>query len=275
MEDAIKAFISFFARQHIAVNLAGLIAAAAGLAIFFLSPKEILPDIDFGAVQITTRVPGASPAEAEDLATIPLEDAVRNLAGVEKTTALSGDGISLITLELSSSLRNKQGAVQDIKDAVARAAVLLPPEAQAPEVKEITTREFPVITVSFSGDDFNAVRAAARAARDAFLLVRGAASVEALGYPGRVLWVELDKRKLDLYELPLLSVTQSLRDRNVSVPAGSRDLGRERVALRVVSRTGESDEVGRVIVRSGDIGQALSQSDRTRASGISGDGLCR
>lgn len=257
----VRGFISFFVRQHIAVNLAGAVIAAAGIAVFLLAPKEILPEIDFGAVQINTRFPGASPEEAEDLVTVHVEDAVKNLSGVEKVTSLSGEGFSLVSVELSPSLKNTADAINDIKDAVEKALPLLPAESANPEVKEISTKEFPVITVALSGSDYAGVRSAAKKADESFKSLKGVASVEKLGFRGRTIWVNVSKDKLQYYELPILSVVEALKNSNVSIPVGARDLGDSRVKIKLVSKTGASDDINRVIVRSAEIGHALKVSD--------------
>ena len=257
----INRIISFFARQHLAVNMAGAIVAVAGIAVFFLSPKEILPEIDFGAVSVSTRFPGASSWEVEDLVTVHIEDAVKNLSGVERVTSLSGEGFSLVNIELSPSLKNTAGALNDIKDAVEKASLAIPAESSKPEVKEASTKEFQVITAAFSGKDYSLVRDSARKAAESFGDIRGVSSVQKLGYRGRTLWINVKKEKLKYYELPLLTIAEALKSYNVSVPAGTRDMGDERVKIRIVSKTGALKDISGVIVKSGDIGHSLRISD--------------
>ena len=96
--------LRFFTKQKILVNMIAILVTVAGIYMFATSPKESLPEIRFGVIQITTFYQGANPAEIETLITDPIEESVKNIPEVKEISSLSGEGISLVILQLYWSI---------------------------------------------------------------------------------------------------------------------------------------------------------------------------
>ena len=62
-----------------------VVAASLGIGIFAIAiiPREEEPQILVPMLDITTAMPGASPAEVEQRVTLPLENLVHQISGVE------------------------------------------------------------------------------------------------------------------------------------------------------------------------------------------------
>ena len=71
-------------------------------------------------VSITTIYPGASPSDAEELISIPIEKKLRKVNGIDKVRAYNVENVSVMVVYIEDSVRDKRKAVQDIKDAVAQ-----------------------------------------------------------------------------------------------------------------------------------------------------------
>src|SRR5208282_6747248 len=74
------------------------IAASLALGIFAVAiiPREEEPQILVPMLDITTAMPGASPAEVEERITLPIETLVRQISGVEYVYSTSAPGQSLV-----------------------------------------------------------------------------------------------------------------------------------------------------------------------------------
>src|SRR3712207_2894031 len=54
------------------------------------------PKVDFPWVSVSTRLPGAGPAEVETEVTDKLEEAINTIAGIEELRSVSSEGVSQI-----------------------------------------------------------------------------------------------------------------------------------------------------------------------------------
>jgi hypothetical protein len=74
------------------------IAASLALGIFAVAiiPREEEPQILVPMLDITTAMPGASPAEVEERVTLPIENLVHQISGVEYVYSTSSPGQSLV-----------------------------------------------------------------------------------------------------------------------------------------------------------------------------------
>jgi multidrug efflux pump subunit AcrB len=71
----------------------------AGLFSFFHLPLERLPDFSVPAVTVETLYPGMGAGEIRSIVTIPVEDALSSVKGLERLRSISRDGASLITMD--------------------------------------------------------------------------------------------------------------------------------------------------------------------------------
>lgn len=133
----------------------------AGVVIFFNLPKELNPSIKIPIVTISTVYPGANPEDVKELVTIPLEDSVSGLKGITKTTSTSQEGLSLITLEFTSSTdpdqakQDVQGRIDTVND--------IPEDALDSAIQVVDFQNQPVITFALTGKtDPQSLRVAVR-----------------------------------------------------------------------------------------------------------------
>ena len=98
------AFFRFFVKQPVFVNLLFLLAIVAGVLTYFEMPVELNPDVSFETAAVITRYQGASPEEVEDLVTIPIEDEIKDLDGVNRVVSISAESRSTIIVEFESEV---------------------------------------------------------------------------------------------------------------------------------------------------------------------------
>jgi multidrug efflux pump subunit AcrB len=59
-----------------------------GVMSYISLPKRLNPEVKIPIVTVATVLPGAGPQDVESLVTIPIEDKVRNLKGIEAITSV-------------------------------------------------------------------------------------------------------------------------------------------------------------------------------------------
>jgi multidrug efflux pump len=88
-----------FIRRPIATSLLGIALMIGGALGYWALPVSSLPQVDFPTVQVTTRLPGASPDVAASLITAPLERQLGQIPALALMTSTSSYGLSQISLQ--------------------------------------------------------------------------------------------------------------------------------------------------------------------------------
>ena len=124
-----------------------LAGAIARLAI----PVEGDPQIDVPFFVITTVHEGISPEDAERLLIMPLEIELRQVDGVEEVNSFASENAGTVMVEFDADFDLDQ-ALLDTREAVNRAKVEFPSDAEEPIIQEQSTSEFPILQVNLVGD---------------------------------------------------------------------------------------------------------------------------
>ncbi len=143
-------FIARYFSDIRTISLVVLTLVGAGIVVFINLPKELNPSIKIPIVTISTVYPGASPEDIKELITVPIEDSVSGLKGVTKTSSTSQEGLSLVTLEFTSSTDPDQ-AKQDVQGRV-DTVTGIPKDALDSNIQVVDFQNQPVLTFALSGD---------------------------------------------------------------------------------------------------------------------------
>ena len=98
---------------------------------FTTLPVNDLPNVDFPTINVTARLPGASPEIMGNTVALPLEREFSRIAGVEEMTSSSSNGNTRITLTFALS-RDIDSATQDVQTAISQAIRRLPTDMPEP-----------------------------------------------------------------------------------------------------------------------------------------------
>ena len=115
-----KILTAFFVRRPLLVRLIMLFILIAGALALRFQTYEMFPTIDLGIVTVTSFRPGSSPEDAELSLTIPLEEEVLQVDGLEKVYSSSMEGMSVITIRMDPDAADPKQILADIQKAVDR-----------------------------------------------------------------------------------------------------------------------------------------------------------
>src|ERR1700755_445132 len=105
----------------------------AGIVAFRQLPVSALPQVDYPTIQVLTFYPGASPDVMTSSVTAPMERQVGQIRGLQKMSATSSFGGSMITLQFDLK-QNIDVAEQEVQAAINAAASFLPRDPANPPV---------------------------------------------------------------------------------------------------------------------------------------------
>ncbi|MDF2718706.1 MAG: efflux transporter permease subunit, partial [Paenibacillus sp.] len=143
--------IRFSLNNKFAILILTLIVTAAGMFAGLSMKKETIPNIDVPFLTVTAILPGAAPQEVSDKLSGPLEQRIRNLNGVDTVTSTSMENASSIFVEYSYGTK-MDDAENELRQALA--SFVKPKGVQEVNVSKISLNDFPVISLSVSGQNW-------------------------------------------------------------------------------------------------------------------------
>ena len=215
-----QAVVRWCLKNKSVVFLAGFILIAAGAYATTRLNQELLPDIEFPLVTVSTPVAGAGPDVVDEQVTQPLQGAVEGIEGIESVQATSSPGFSVLVVEFGLDVDTEQ-AEDEINDAIA--GVSLPEQASSPEVARQSASQFPILNVSLSAKDGDLARVTEYAEDEAIPLiedVEGVASADLVGGSERQIEVDLKPAELEERGILAEAIVGAISGSNVNAPVG-------------------------------------------------------
>lgn len=260
---------SFSVDNPVLVNLLmiGILVIGIGWALPSL-PRELMPNMSLNWAFIIVPYPGVSPEEIEQYVTIPIEDEIEDVDGIESITSTSSEGLCQVSVkfetmsddEFDKRYQDLESNVNSIRD--------LPDDAEDPFILDFGTEEFmPMVSVVVSGDIPELeMKELTEDLQDLIEDIDGISKADMYGVREREIWVEVNSDQLRHFNLALGHVVTALAAQNVSIPGGKIDVGREEYLLRTVGQFESVEEIEDVILVSTPEGATVRISDVARVN---------
>ena len=258
--------LSLFFRERRLTVLAILVLVSAGLSSFLTIGRQEDPTITNLFATIVTPYPGAEPARVEALVTEKIEEELREIAEIDTIESTSRDGVSSVTVELSSFISEAEieQAWSEIRDALADAAVRFPPGVPEPTFDNDRTGAFSAISAIVPRHDTVSPAVLARFAgelEDRLRVLSGTKIVRSYGMPVEEVLVTIDPVRLVAIGMTAGEVAAAIERADTKVSAGTLVGVRSDLLIEVA---GEIDGIGRILdipLTSSDAGPVTRVSD--------------
>lgn len=210
----------------------------AMLVVGYLSLKklgvDLFPNVTFPVVTVSTPYPGAGPREVETLVSKVLEDQISTVAGIKRLRSVNKEGVSIVIAEFTLETDVKY-AEQQVRDKVSSAKIKLPKETKESIIRRVDPADQPIITITVAADlpEAKLYDLADQIVRPKIEQVKNVGLVEVLGGRKREIRVELDRKKLNSYEISATQVSQRIATTGQNIPAGKV----EQLKMDLVFRT--------------------------------------
>lgn len=242
-------------QRPVFATVISLLLIILGILAIDRLPIREYPDVNPTVVSVDTFYRGASAEVVERQITQLLEDQVAGIAGVQKVTSNSQDERSTITLEFDLD-RDPDGAANDVRERISRAASKLPEEADPPQITKqdssmqatlyinVTSRGRPITDLT----DYTR-----RYLVDRLSVIDDVAAVRMTGARQYAMRIWLDREALAARQLSVQDIEAALRAENVEIPSGRIESQQREFTLRTETglRT-PADFASLVIGRSAD-----------------------
>jgi len=238
-------------RRPVFATVINLVVLLVGLIAYQRLSVREYPNIDEPTVSVETTFRGASADVIESQITVPLEDSLSGIDGIEVMTSISRAEKSQITVKFRLN-RNNDGAAADVRDRVARVRALLPTNIDEPVVAKVEADAQPVIYLSFFSSNHSTLEVtdyADRYVKDRLQNLNGVSQVRIFGERRYAMRIWLDRSRLAAYGLTPQDVEAALRRHNVEVPAGRIESTKREFTVLAETDLKTAEEFNQLIVK--------------------------
>lgn len=243
----------FSVHRPVFIVMLTLIVIILGGVSLMRIPVDLMPDITYPTLTVSTTYENASPAEIEELITRPVEEAMSAVPGVEEVSSTSTEGHSDVRVTFTWGT-DLDAAASDIRDRLDRVITRLPDEAERPTLRKFDLANFPILILgASSGLDPVQLRALIdNQVKYRIEKVPGVAALDIWGGQSREIHVLLDSAKIKALGVPLDQITARIKEANVTLPAGSLESGNFELVVRTSGQFTDLDQLRETVVATRD-----------------------
>ncbi|MCP4907887.1 MAG: efflux RND transporter permease subunit [bacterium] len=242
--------VRFFVERHLLVNVITLAVIMLGLLATIRTNVEGFPDASMPLYLVTASLPGAAARDVETKVTIPIEDELGDLDGLESYTTIVTDNRSVTTIKIDDDTSDEDiyKKEREIRNAIDSIRDFPSDMRDDPRVIVIEPAKQPVLEVAVSGEK-GALVAAEKVIERALLRLAGVGEVKTIGLPDPELRVLMDPEAARSHGVTILDVSRAIERRNVSDTGGILESAGNRRQVVMWGRYEDPGEVGETILR--------------------------
>ena len=212
----------FFIRRPVLTVMVYSIVIILGVVSLFRLSIDLMPDITYPTLSISTEYENASSEEVEELITRPVEEAMSAVPGVEEVTSVSAEGRSSVRVTFSWGT-NLDEAANDIRERLDRVIPRLPEDAERPRLRKFDLAAFPILIMGVSSklEPIRIREIIDNQVKNRIERIPGVASLDIRGGVDREIHVNLNAEKIKALGLPIDQLINRLKEENINLPAGT------------------------------------------------------
>lgn len=214
-------------------------------------PVDLYPEVELPFVGVVTTYQGASASDIETNVTRPLEDVLNSVSNLKEISSSSSDGLSVIFMNFEYGT-NLDEASNDIRSNLSFIENFLPDDAERPVIMKFNSSMMPIVFFAITAEEsyHGLEKILDEKIVNPLNRIEGVGSVNLSGVPGRKVYVDVDPRKMEAYNLTVEQIGNILRAENLNMPAGFIEMGQTDYPLRIQGEFPESDIIGNIVVSS-------------------------
>jgi HAE1 family hydrophobic/amphiphilic exporter-1 len=210
---------------------------------------DLFPKADPAVVNISIRLPGATPEEMTTEVIQPLEESLSSVSGLDELQVSATESNARLTCQFVLE-RDIESAAQDVREKVAAATRKLPAGIDPPIITKADPDADPVLSfvIAGAGSLRETTQVADNVVKTALESVDGVGEVSIVGGQPRQIRVYVDGDKLSGYGITINQVRNAVRDENVEVPGGTIQRQASEVGVRTLGRIKSSEQFNDIII---------------------------
>ena len=243
----------FSIKRPVVAIVASLLLLVFGFFAMLQLPIRETPNVEVPVVSVFVSYRGASAEIVETKVIQVLEDQISGIEGIKSVASSARNGSGNVVIEFYLG-RDIDGAANDVREQVSRAAYRLPPDADPPVIQKADSDSSPVLILTVSSATRSALDMSDyvdRYVRDRITSVDGVAFAIIFGYRKPSLRIWLDRRALAARNLTVVDIENALRRENVELGAGSLESQQRDFTIRTARNYQTPEDFAQLVIARG------------------------
>jgi hydrophobic/amphiphilic exporter-1 (mainly G- bacteria), HAE1 family len=238
-------------RRPVLTTLLMLTFLIFGLFAFRQLPVSALPKVDFPTINVSARLPGASPETMASSIAAPLEREFAAISGITAMSSVSQQGTTNITLQFDLD-RSIDGAALDVQAALSSAARRLPAELPTPpSFRKVNPADQPILflVLTSSTAPLSSVHEfGENILQQQIAQLPGVAQVNIFGAQKYAVRIMVNPDAVSARGLTLNDIRTAVSAANSNSPVGTLLGDKQRLTLGATGQLEKASEYGNLVV---------------------------
>lgn len=240
LQDLKPGPIRWMTAHPVAANLFMLFLICGGLFLLWNTKQEVFPEFTMDKVTITMTYPGASPEEVEQGILLAIEDAVKDVDGIDEYTSAAYEGYGHVIAEIEDEDETMR-ILQDVKTAVDQISTF-PVDAENLTVSLATNPERVMDIALYGSVSDNVLRAAAELARERLEQHPDISLVDFAGVRDYEIHIEVPEENLRRYQISIPEIANIVSNTSIELGGGSLKTSAGEILVRMTERRNYAKE---------------------------------
>ncbi|HEY4933085.1 MAG TPA: efflux RND transporter permease subunit [Terriglobales bacterium] len=213
------------------------------------TPREEEPQIVVPMLDVFVAMPGASAAEVEQRASIPMERLLREVPGVEYVYSISRPGMSMLVVRFLVGTKEEDAIIKAYNKLYSNFD-RIPAGVSQPIIKVRSIDDVPIFAVTLWGKNYDSyqLRQIAGELDNQLKQIDDVSETKTIGGLPRQVRVTLDTQKLAAYGMTPGAVVAQLEQANARGEAGSFSRGNQEFAVDAGRFLGTAADLQQIVV---------------------------
>ncbi|MCB1309609.1 MAG: efflux RND transporter permease subunit, partial [Leptospiraceae bacterium] len=241
----------FLILRPLLTNIILVLVLLLAASSFWNIRRQAYPRVDFGKLNIVTIYPGASPEDVELNVTINLEEAIREVSGIDHYISRSTENYSFIQVVIDPDVEDQDEVKDQIRNAIDRVSDLPAEVEERPIVEEIKMDRQPIyeIALTMQEPDDELLNFHARQLKKKLLDIPEVSVIDEVGMRDREIQILLDREHMARYQVSFDDVIRAIKYNKIRVSGGSLESYTHETGIVTLSEFESPQDVANIIIR--------------------------
>src|SRR5271165_3842060 len=224
-----------------------LFSLLLGAFAILRTPREEEPQIVVPMLDVFVEMPGASAAEVEQRASIPMERLLREVPGVEYVYSISRPGLSMLVVRFYVGTKEEDAIIKTYNKLYSNFD-RIPQGVSQPIIKVRSIDDVPIMALTLWGPKYDSyrLRQVAGELENQLKQITDVSETKLIGGLPRQVRVVLDTQRLAAYGMTAGAVTAQLQQANTRGGAGSFAHDNQEFEVEAGRFLGKADDLKQV-----------------------------
>lgn len=257
-----KKLVAYFIDNSFIVNLLSVLMLLLGANSLIHMKRDLISSWSTKQIEISATLIGATPSAIEKTATYPIEQTIKNLAGIEKITSTSSFGFMSISITVKDEYKQMNELEQKIKDAINNIKSTLPQDIDDINVAQLKMTESWFSSYAITGFDQEDVKHQRwlYKLKEKINQTSGIARISDTSNKKNI-YIKISPSKLSQYQISLREIYTAVQNSFTLYPIGKIEKGTEDIFIEMKNDEIAIEDINNIILRVRDTQRPLRLAD--------------